>query len=360
MSTKIYNGFAIPALDAIALMKLLADFRVAAHEVAIKTFIKDVIQRAAVIHDQFTTLPYKVAMDWMQQVVLYTPDHNGYRAGDSILRRLAPGGGGISPILAAMILVREESNADHRANKRGMYDYEMSLSFLPGNDKLLGIPFGLRREYQSLLESLPGYQSYGYWNNTDPDDTVSEEEWDARGEEWNAALGRRAIPSLAGITAEIILNEEIVENYERVLIVEDGKPIKAEHIAEAEAVLSKLTSNDERRADAVRRLVFNALMDDTLSDELDALRGRITAEYEHKQRYSVASQLGAGSAVLVNKDVLGVDAVEAKLSHNLAFIALDLGDEAIQKFGEVSKRMLDESGFIEDLTFDHLMTKLEF
>lgn len=82
------------------------------------------------------------------------------------------------------------------------YDTETSITIHPIKDKILGIPFG-RTEFLELVREQPFVAPYGYWDNTDQEEGVSDEDWERRGEDWEEALGRNWVPSLNGFTAEI-------------------------------------------------------------------------------------------------------------------------------------------------------------
>ena len=69
--------------------------------------------------------------------------------------------------------------------------FSLWLFVLPGG-RVLGIA---DCEQETMLtrffEDFPGVTKYAYWNNIDPDETVSEEDWEKRAEDWNDALDRR-------------------------------------------------------------------------------------------------------------------------------------------------------------------------
>lgn len=49
---------------------------------------------------------------------------------------------------------------------------------------------------------MPNVESVGYWNNTDPPEGISYEEWDIRCQIWNKALNNFEPPSECGFTFE--------------------------------------------------------------------------------------------------------------------------------------------------------------
>jgi hypothetical protein len=68
---------------------------------------------------------------------------------------------------------------------------------IPHSGEVYGLFFGGAREMQKLFSELPEVEGYSYWNNVDPDEDVSPEEWSRRGDIWEVLLGDRA-PILCG------------------------------------------------------------------------------------------------------------------------------------------------------------------
>jgi hypothetical protein len=66
-----------------------------------------------------------------------------------------------------------------------MSDCALQLFFTPDN-KLLGFKFGNRWPIvlEEWFDSLNGVRFYGYWDNVDPDENCTEQEWRQRKEDW--------------------------------------------------------------------------------------------------------------------------------------------------------------------------------
>ena len=91
---------------------------------------------------------------------------------------------------------------------------EGSLSIIPIHDSILILAYGTCEEVMDFILHSPGtdethnlikkynLEYYGYWNNTDPDDSVSEEDWDKREKDWEEALPS-GVPAVHGFSVEI-------------------------------------------------------------------------------------------------------------------------------------------------------------
>lgn len=81
-------------------------------------------------------------------------------------------------------------------------DTDFELVFFPDGDRFLGIAFVDHRTWFEEWLKQPGVSEYGYWDNTDPLEDVSPQEWAQRGESWERVLGYR-IPSMVGFTISV-------------------------------------------------------------------------------------------------------------------------------------------------------------
>jgi len=54
-----------------------------------------------------------------------------------------------------------------------------------------------------IFEQKDWIQFYGYWDNTDKDDTCSNAEWEQRANDWEEVLSPSFIPSECGFTFEL-------------------------------------------------------------------------------------------------------------------------------------------------------------
>lgn len=64
-------------------------------------------------------------------------------------------------------------------------DTDFSLSLIPVSDGILGIVYTAHKEWCAAWMAQPGVTEYGYWNNSDAPDGVSELDWEAREKAWS-------------------------------------------------------------------------------------------------------------------------------------------------------------------------------
>lgn len=83
------------------------------------------------------------------------------------------------------------------------YDFSFEICIIPIKGKILLLPYTEKKELLNLLERQKYLKPYGYWNNTDPDKSVSQKEWNQREKDWNAALPGIGIPADNGFTVQL-------------------------------------------------------------------------------------------------------------------------------------------------------------
>lgn len=78
------------------------------------------------------------------------------------------------------ILLRDEI----RKGENTPFNFDASVVAYFHSGKIVAIPFGLRMfpQTEAMFKSNPKMKFYGYWNNSDPDEDCSEEEWNEREE----------------------------------------------------------------------------------------------------------------------------------------------------------------------------------
>lgn len=86
-----------------------------------------------------------------------------------------------------------------------LVDMEFNVCIIPTKDKILGIAYSEQREFLDLWMAQEEVIDYPYWDNTDPPEDVSWEDWELRGKEWNEALKEHhGIPSMNGFSIEFV------------------------------------------------------------------------------------------------------------------------------------------------------------
>lgn len=90
-----------------------------------------------------------------------------------------------------------------RGSRNPYYDFNFEVEIIPLKNKILLLPFTEQSECLALIRDQPWIQSYGYWNNSDPEEGVSEKEWSQRENDWNLALPGIGIPAENGFNVQL-------------------------------------------------------------------------------------------------------------------------------------------------------------
>ena len=109
--------------------------------------------------------------------------------------------------LSSAEFYREIRNAT-RGNHIDDLDITGSLCLFPIKDKILGIPY-INHELLEHFNTCDRHVEYGYWNNVDPLETCTEEEWEQRKVDWDNALPGHGIPSLCGYTIDLVISSDV-------------------------------------------------------------------------------------------------------------------------------------------------------
>jgi len=80
----------------------------------------------------------------------------------------------------------KEMSKDLRA-RDPEHDFTFSLSVYPFDDFTLLFPICEQKNVIEAIGTIQGIEEYGYWNNTDQPDEVTDEEWKERGKLWEEA-----------------------------------------------------------------------------------------------------------------------------------------------------------------------------
>lgn len=74
-------------------------------------------------------------------------------------------------------------------NEHVLVYHPMSVFLIPHNNKVYGYLLTERdRDFDYMLKEMPFLKEYGYWNNTDQPDEISDEEWEERYNTWREVL----------------------------------------------------------------------------------------------------------------------------------------------------------------------------
>ena len=80
-------------------------------------------------------------------------------------------------------IIKELEDAK-RSSEKSFFDVDMSAVVIQHKDKIVVCFFGLNEHIFPITvkEINSKFRYFGWWNNTDPEEGISEEEWDYRGE----------------------------------------------------------------------------------------------------------------------------------------------------------------------------------
>lgn len=162
MSTKIYNGTRIPNMSMTELMQWLRDMRPRFEELIQNRVDENVVRMATFEFDERTL---------------------GFGDKTKSVRTVAV------------------NDVESFYLEKKWFSTKTELAIFPLPDKILTIFYG-EREAENMWASLPGVDPYGYWDNVDPDEEATEEEWKERRKDWEQVLigdDLTGIPSAEGL-----------------------------------------------------------------------------------------------------------------------------------------------------------------
>lgn len=169
MSTKIYNGYRITGTDGrpdpFALTTDLRDVLLGIYR---RTYTRTLAELACCQIDR---------VEWVNR----TP-------GDAMAA--LPD----SPLWAAHAAIEEAAEIIEKKGRRvPPLDFQCEIQFLADSANPDGPIYALlyteREDYRQEFESIAGVEFWGYWNNTDQPDDVTDAEWDERRQVWDRILG---------------------------------------------------------------------------------------------------------------------------------------------------------------------------
>jgi hypothetical protein len=110
-----------------------------------------------------------------------------------------------SYIGAAYIELMDRQFECQRTGQRNPFiDHQSEVVVIPVEGQLLAIPYIDNPILRRLLVSQPWWQEFGYWDNTDEEEGVSEADWKERERLWSLALPDGLPPAQAGYTVTIL------------------------------------------------------------------------------------------------------------------------------------------------------------
>lgn len=100
---------------------------------------------------------------------------------------------GNEPIDMALFYTAQEKwdERQGKLSRRSVFEDPLRFSLVMGKTpggKILAYPYYGRNEYVEALLTMPEVSSYGYWNNTDQEEGITDEQWNERRQEWDSLI----------------------------------------------------------------------------------------------------------------------------------------------------------------------------
>ena len=201
MSTKIYNGTAITAeFTPVTLREFLHEYYNKVKPLVVQEYEKLIVQNCVA---------------FMDEVSVRTSSKFSIKECNELGLDKKVGKHSVSFfdfVLSTMRLIKEAEKSSYRDT---VYDFECFVDIYSiRNDFHLAYIFGEKDFYLKTWKEMHNVIDYGYWNNSDPPEDVSDNEWEERKNNWNQYLDSPPslrMPILNGIT--LFQVEGNVEDY---------------------------------------------------------------------------------------------------------------------------------------------------
>lgn len=155
---------------------------------------------------------------------------------------------GRSPVSAAVNeYFTAQREADPRHRDHDPHRFEAGFGFDSYTGHILMLPHCEQDAFMTALDAMPEVEDYAYWDNTDPDPTVSEDDWEEREEVWD-----RVLP--LGIPAQTMLELKLSYSPTASVMTVFSAIRKELHPAVLTAI-KNVDSTDDRAKSLVRRRI---------------------------------------------------------------------------------------------------------
>lgn len=192
MSTKIYDGVKLQDSNFHDLKKIMEAMKEELIPIAREEYLK-------------------VYASVLEKVVVYI--QTGYKMMSAIeYDKLTD----TSPLEVARFATHTCNDIIRENKKRDLsydsdFDFEASVWIFPIKDKILACPCITSPEIMKAFMENKAVSEYGYWNNTDKPDRISDEEWETRRIDWDEALPGIGMLSRCGF--QYVLVDGILDAY---------------------------------------------------------------------------------------------------------------------------------------------------
>jgi hypothetical protein len=111
-------------------------------------------------------------------------------------------------------IVKKTSEAVFVYNSEDDADFDVNMVVLPIEDKTLCMPYAHNDVLYDLLTKRPEISEYAYWNNVDPPENISDEEWEQRKNDWDEALPGAGVPKDNGMVLHFVeATTDVIEHH---------------------------------------------------------------------------------------------------------------------------------------------------
>lgn len=177
MSTKIYDGFRFKAKNLDEVLSLLKQFSTEANNKAQELGKEKILNVAlSMLDEAFLNINHMITEEKDKKKSFLSVAKNNIKD-------------------------------DLKASEKGEIcysDLSLEIVVLAYKKNYLAIPYSSENEMKELILKQPWYEEYGYWDNTDQPEHLTNRQWNRRKKVWNCAFGDDYIPANAGYTKTIL------------------------------------------------------------------------------------------------------------------------------------------------------------
>ena len=175
MSTKIYNGLRIKYMTMQELIPFSKELRAQLEPIAKEEFLKSYTKmlEEAIVFIQTGVQIDSCIHNYNELSALENPTFKDVnRIIDKEIRQF----------------IKANKSATTITESVSAFDFDTSLCVFPLSRKILAVPICNNERLMNALSENENITEYGYWNNTDKPDNVSNREWNTRKSDWDKAL----------------------------------------------------------------------------------------------------------------------------------------------------------------------------
>jgi len=181
MSTKIYNGYTSKLMTLPELQDLLINFGEKAKEKRIELINKAISTTAEWLADRIVIGEYTLK------------DLDNFFIEDEC--RILFGRKDIKILRDCISNTTYQVQKREESKTRKAYDYSFSISFRAMDNKMLYMLHCVNSELIELWEKTDGISEYMYYNNIDKPESLTDEQWDERRDDWDKCIPKY-VPAL--------------------------------------------------------------------------------------------------------------------------------------------------------------------